>query len=89
MGSSGSPEDVVRPDQAAHSYWRAPQEIRGARIAAQQAIAFSRGETAARRALIDAVPGLIVASGGKLTSVLIYALIREPIGIDFSSGIFE
>ena len=63
------PEVVVRADQ-----FTAPagalREIHGAQAAAQQAITFSRGVTAARLALIDGVPGLIVAPRGKLVRII-------------------
>src|SRR5262245_8396913 len=72
------PEIVVRADQAA-SPTDAPREVRGARIAAQQAIAFSRGAPAARLALIDGIPGLIVAPRGRLTRVLTFSFAQNAI----------
>jgi len=72
------PEIVVRADQAA-SPTGEPREVRGARIAAQQAIAFSRGAHAARLALIDGTPGLIVAPGGRLTRVLTFRFVEHAI----------
>ena len=49
---------------------RPSREIRGAQIAARQAIDSARGAKAGRLALIDGVPGLIVAPRGKLFRVL-------------------
>jgi RNA polymerase sigma-70 factor (ECF subfamily) len=72
------PEVAVRADQFAVPAG-APREIRGARIAAQQAINFSRGATAARLALIDGVPGLIVAPRGKLTRILRFSFADNAI----------
>jgi RNA polymerase sigma-70 factor (ECF subfamily) len=72
------PEVAVRADQFAVP-GGAPREIRGARIAAQQAITFSRGATAARLALIDGVPGLIVAPRGKLTRILRFSFADNAI----------
>jgi len=72
------PEVVVRADQAAIPAG-APREIRGAQIAAQQAIASSRGAKAARLALINGVPGLIVAPGGKLFRVLTFSFAESAI----------
>jgi len=72
------PEIVVRADQAA-SPTGEPREVRGARIAAQQAIAFSRGAHAARLALIDGIPGLIVAPGGRLTRALTFSFAQNAI----------
>jgi RNA polymerase sigma-70 factor (ECF subfamily) len=63
------PEVVVRADQFAVPAGGS-REIRGARKAARQAVTFSRGATAARVALIDGVPGLIVAPRGKLARVI-------------------
>ena len=60
---------VVRADQFAAPAG-VPREIRGAQIAAQQAITFSRGATAARLALINGIPGLIVAPRGKLARII-------------------
>jgi RNA polymerase sigma-70 factor (ECF subfamily) len=65
------PEVVVRADQAAVRAG-APPEIRGAQIAAKQAITLSRGARAARLALIDGIPGLVVAPGGKLLRVVTF-----------------
>jgi RNA polymerase sigma factor (sigma-70 family) len=72
------PEVVVRADQFAVPTG-VPREIRGARIAAQQAITFSRGATAARLALIDGVPGIIVAPRGKLTRILRFSFTDNAI----------
>lgn len=72
------PEVEVRADQFAVPAG-VPREIRGARIAAQQAITFSRGATAARLALIDGVPGLIVAPRGKLTRILRFSFSENAI----------
>jgi len=72
------PDVVVRADQAAIPAG-APREIRGAQIAAQQAIASSRGAKAARLALINGVPGLIVAPGGKLFRVLTFSFAENAI----------
>lgn len=72
------PEIVVRADQFAVPAG-VPRQIRGARIAAQQAITFSRGATAARLALIDGVPGLIVAPRGKLTRILRFTFAENAI----------
>ena len=72
------PEIAVRADQFAVPAG-VPREIRGARIAAQQAIIFSRGATAARLALIDGVPGLIVAPRGNLTRILRFSFADNAI----------
>ena len=72
------PEIVVRADQAA-SPTGAPREVHGARIAAQQAIAFSKGAQAARLALIDGIPGLIVVPRGRLTRVLTFNFAEHAI----------
>jgi RNA polymerase sigma factor (sigma-70 family) len=72
------PEVVVRADQASVPAG-APREIRGARIAAQQAIALSRGAKAARLALIDGVPGLVVAPGGKLVRAVTFSFAGNTI----------
>ena len=72
------PEVVVRADQASMRAG-APQETRGARAAAQQAIGLSRGATAARLALIDGIPGLIVAPGGKLLRAVTFSFAGNAI----------
>ena len=72
------PGVVVRADQFAVPTG-VPREIRGARIAAQQAITFSRGATAARLALIDGVPGLIVVPRGKLSRILRFSFADDAI----------
>ena len=63
------PDVVIRADQAAVPAG-APLEIRGAQVAARQAILFSRGAASARLALIEGVPGIIVAPRGKLARAL-------------------
>ena len=72
------PEVVVRADQAA-ILAGAPPQIQGARSAAQQAIALSRGAKTARLVLIDGVPGLIVAPAGKLFRAITFGFANNAI----------
>jgi RNA polymerase sigma factor (sigma-70 family) len=72
------PDVVVRADHAA-VLAGAPPEIRGAKIAAKQAIDLSHGAKAARLALIDGVPGLVVAPGGKLLRAVTFSFAGNAI----------
>lgn len=63
------PDLVVRADRAAAAPG-APDEVRGAHRWAEQAVTFSHAARFARAALVDGVPGVVMAPRGKLFRVL-------------------
>ena len=71
------PQIVVQTDQGGVA--AGEKEIRGARAAAEQAITLARGAATARLALINGVPGLIVAPRGKLVRVLLFTFEQNAI----------
>jgi RNA polymerase sigma-70 factor (ECF subfamily) len=65
------PDVVVRADQGAPG---APKEIRGARVWAQGALAFSRAVRFAQPALVDGAVGLVMAPRGRLFRALRFTI---------------
>jgi hypothetical protein len=72
------PEIVVRIDPAAVAPG-APTEVRGARTWATQAVAFGRGARSVQQALVDGVPGLILAPRGRLFRALCFTFTDDTI----------
>jgi RNA polymerase sigma-70 factor (ECF subfamily) len=72
------PDVVVRADEAA-ARPGAPTEVRGARVWAKHALAFSRGARAAQPALVNGAVGVVVAPRGRLFRVLLFTVARGKI----------
>jgi RNA polymerase sigma-70 factor (ECF subfamily) len=68
------PDVVVRADHVAAAPG-SPAEIRGAQIAARNAITAARGARTARPALVDGAVGLVVAPRGRLFRVLQFTIV--------------
>jgi RNA polymerase sigma-70 factor (ECF subfamily) len=80
------PDVVVRIDHAAGRPDGPPLEIHGARKWAQQAVAFTRFARFVQLALIDGRVALILAPGGRLSSVLQFTATNGKIvGVDIVS----
>ena len=79
------PDAVIRIDGAARIAGGAadaadtPRELRGASTWAKQLIAMSRGLRFVQPALINGSVGLILATGGKLSRVLIFTFTNAKI----------
>ena len=71
------PDVLVRVDVAGPT--GAPAEVRGAANWAKGAIAYSRLVRAVQPALVDGLPGLVFAPGGRLTRVLSFKVVGEKI----------
>jgi RNA polymerase sigma factor (sigma-70 family) len=67
------PDFVIRADRAVVTAG-APREVRGARIWAKQALAFSRAIRFAQPALVNGTVGVVVAPRGRLFRVLTFAV---------------
>ena len=68
-----APDVVVRADRAAVPA-SAPTEVRGAPAVARNALAFSGRARFAQVALVNGVPGIVVAPRGRLLTVLRFAI---------------
>jgi RNA polymerase sigma-70 factor (ECF subfamily) len=72
------PDVVVRVDASAAAPG-APTEIRGARTWAQGAVAFSQLARLVEPALVNGAPGLVFASGGRLSRALTFKITGEKV----------
>jgi hypothetical protein len=72
------PDLVVRADGAAGPPG-APREVRGARVWAKGALAFSRAIRFAQPALVNGAVGIVMAPRGRLFRVLRFSITRGKI----------
>jgi RNA polymerase sigma-70 factor (ECF subfamily) len=72
------PDFVIRVDEASMQPG-GPREVRGAEVWAKQAVVFAKGARWSRAALVDGVPGVLLAPHGRLMRVLRFTFAADRI----------